>query len=539
MSASVDVADAVVIGSGPNGLVAAITLARKGWDVVVLERAPEPGGAVRSAEMTAPGYIHDPFSAFYGLLHLSPVFKELDLGARVRWAEFDTPVGAVVDPQQAAFIHRDLDLTAKGLDAITPGDGDAWRDLYRWWEKIGTRFFQTMLAPFPSIRPSLRFARAAGIRGAIEATRMFVAPLDGVARARFQSEVAATLFSCGDSHTDLGVDQTGSTPMALILAMIGQQVGFPIPVGGAGKLTDALVEILDEAGGRVHCGDAVTRIVVEHGRARAVETAAGRVVRARHAVIADTGPLALVRDLVGEDHFPARFLDGVRAFRYGTGVFKLDIALRAPLQWSVPTADTCGVVHVMGDLRNMSRAANETHRGLLPAHPLLIVGQQCVADPSRAPEGGATLWIETHVPSRPEGDASSTKRFKGWPDAKDLFLERVLERIEEHAPGAREKIVGMTARTPVDLEAENPNLVGGDIGGGSSAVDQQLLFRPVPGWFRYRMPVKSLYLCSASVHPGGGVHGMGGRNAAKRVLRDSRKPAGVVRTATGARRRPR
>ncbi|MGZ4119731.1 MAG: phytoene desaturase family protein [Actinomycetota bacterium] len=535
MSSDLDVADAVVIGSGPNGLVAAITLARKGWDVTVVERNATPGGAVASAELTKPGYIHDAFSAFYGLLHSSPAFADLELAKRVQWAHFDTPVGAAIDEHTGAFIHRDLRRTADGLGA----DGDAWLELYTWWQRIGERFFNTMLAPLPSVIPALRFLRAAKIRGSIDAARTLITPVSDVARERFATEEAQLALACGASHTDLSIDQAGSTPMTLILAMLAQQHGMPVPVGGAGKLSEALVALLEQAGGKIHSAEEVTRIAIERGRARAVETSRGRIVRARHAILADTGPRPLFVDLVGAENLPARFLEGLRAFRYGTGMFKVDLALDGPVPWIVEQARDCGVYHLTGDLDDMARAAFEGRHGLLPGKPMLIVGQQTIADPSRAPEGGHTLWVETHVPAKPRGDAGSRKRIDGWKSAKELFLDRMLARLERHAPGLSERIVGTFARTPDELQEADPNLVGGDVGGGSSAIDQQLIFRPVPGWFRYRTPIKGLYICSASAHPGGGVHGMSGRNAAMRALKDSHRPSGVFKTAAGARRAPR
>jgi phytoene dehydrogenase-like protein len=262
-------------------------------------------------------------------------------------------------------------------------------------------------------------------------------------------------------------------------------------------------------------------------------------VRARHAILADTGPRVLFHDLVGEEHFPARFLDGLRTFRYGTGMFKVDLALDARAPWLVEQASNCGVYHLTGTLDTMARAAYEGAHALLPAEPLLIVGQQSIADASRAPAGGHTLWVETHVPPTPRGDGGSRKKIDGWKNGRELFLERVLARLEEFAPGLQSHIVGSHVRTPIDLEEADPNLVGGDVGGGSSAIDHQLIFRPVPGWFRYRTPVKGLYLCSASAHPGGGVHGMAGRNAALRALKDSHRPRGLLATAGGARRAPR
>jgi len=536
---SVDTTDAVVIGAGPNGLTAAAFLARKGWDVTVLETADVPGGAIRSEQLTAPGYVHDTFSAFYGLLHSTPVFELLDLGTRVQWARFESPVGALLGPDDGAFIFDEVDRTTEMLAKIDPADGDAWRALCEWWGRVGRHFFAVTLAPIPSARPSLRFARAAGIRGSLETLRMLLGAASGAARDRFRSQEGQMLLASGLSHTDLGVDMPASAPQAVILAMLAQFGNMPVPVGGASALAEGWASAVTDAGGVIRCGERVTRVILDRRRAYGVETASGAVVRARHAVLADTGAPALFRDLVGEDHLPSRFLDGLRRFRYGTGMFKLDVALDGPAPWRAEGAERCGVVHLTGRMTDMARASFEAHHGLLPSRPVLIVGQQSIADPSRAPAGCHTLWVETHVPPHPIGDGASERTFDGWEDAADVFADRMLELLEQHAPGLRARIVGTAVHTPVDLERKDANLVGGDVGGGSNALDMQLVFRPVPGWFRYRTPIRGLYLASASAHPGGGVHGMSGLNAAKRALRDARRPAGMLRTASGARRAPR
>lgn len=510
-----DTADAVVIGSGPNGLTAAALLARQGWSVIVLERSAVAGGAMHSAELTVPGYVHDTYSAFYGLLHTSPVFEELGLDRRVRWAHAPASVAGVVGPAQAAVCHRRPEDTAAGLARHGTGDGEAWLQVWRWWQDAGTAFLGMMLAPVGSPVLSARFGLAAWRQGLLATTRMLVQPLEALARQRFESPAARALFAAGASHFDVGVDQPGSVPAPLILAMAAQGVGMPVPVGGAGVLASAWVDAAREAGALVQTGAEVTKVVIERDRAVGVETADGTPVRARRAVLADTGPAALFGGLVDAEVVPARYLAGVRRFRYGTGVFKVDLALDGPAPWSDPALGGCAVVHLVGDLTAMALASHQARHGTIPDRPLLVVGQQTVADPSRAPDGCHTLWVETHIPAQPEGSS--------WLKEADLFADVVLELLEAHAPGLRERVVGMATRTPVQLEDENPNLVGGDLGGGSNALDQQLVFRPVPGWFRYATPVRGLYLCSASAHPGGGVHGMVGRNAARRVVRDHRR----------------
>jgi phytoene dehydrogenase-like protein len=330
------------------------------------------------------------------------------------------------------------------------------------------------------------------------------------------------LLACGITHSDVGVDMAASVPPALILAVASQRHNMPVPVGGAGRLAEALVGAVEEAGGKVFTGAEVTRVVAEGNRTVAVETAEGHTVRARRAVLADTGPRRLFVDLVSGAAVPPSFLDGIRRFRYGSGIFKLDVALDGPVRWAAAGLERCGVVHVSGDVDAMARAAAQVRDRVFPAEPALITGQQTVADPSRAPAGGHTLWVETHVPPAPRGDARGEIGARSWADAAEPFCERVLDRLERHAPGLRSRIVATAVRTPPDLEAANPNLVDGDLGGGSNVLSQQLVFRPVPGWFRYATPVRGLYLCSASAHPGGGVHGMVGRNCARRVLSDAR-----------------
>jgi phytoene dehydrogenase-like protein len=516
----VDRSDAVVVGSGPNGLAAACYLARAGWDVTVLERAGVPGGAVRSAEHTLPGFVHDLYSAFYGLLHASPVLRELDLDVRVPWKSFEIPAAAAIAPGVAGLCHADCDRTAAHLDACHPGDGRAWADLYEWWRRIGRPFLDTMLGPIGAPGAAMRLLSAARLGGMVDLVTTLLEPAEALTRRLFVSPEARCLFASGASHTDIAIDVPGGSAFVILLAMLAQGDNMPVPVGGAGRIPKALVDVLTQAGGRVLTDHDVTRIVVQDGRAVGVETAAGAAFRARRAVVADVGPRALVR-LAGEDAFPPDYLEGVRRFRYGTGMFRVDLALDGPAPWAAEGLDACGVVHVTGDLETMARNGYEVRRGLLPAHPLLIVGQHTIVDPSRAPTGRHTLWIETMVPGRPRGDALEAIPATSWADAASGFFDRSMALLEQHAPGLGGRVLAHRIRTPADLEAENPNLVDGDPGGGSSGIEQQFVLRPVPGWFRYATPVRSLYQCSASTHPGGGVHGACGRNAARRVLADA------------------
>lgn len=517
--------DAVVIGSGPNGLAAAAVLAEAGWDVAVVERSDVTGGAIRSEERTVPGFVHDTFSAFYGVLHSSPLFERMGLAERVEWAHFDRPVAAVVEPGRVAVCHLDPAETAAGLGPAA--DQQAWADLWNWWDARGGRdLYRMVTGPLGPTGPVLDLVRTAGLGGAMAAAPMMLRPVADEARRRFTSEEARVLFASGVTHADVAADRRGSTPAALFLAMVGQEWGMPVPVGGAGWLAAALVEGVTEMGAQVTTGTGDARVELDaDGRATTVVTESGDRFTARRAVLADTGPGRLTSQLVGDRHFPRLWRRGVRRFRYGTGMFRLDVALDGPAPWSDGELGDVGVVHLTGDLDAITLASRQANDGALPSCPTMIVGQQSVADPSRAPAGGHTLWIETHVPPHPSSDAGDgAVAVQGRWDANvvDAFTERLLDRVEHHAPGFRQRIRGLSPLPPTALEAANPNLVGGDVAGGATTLDQMTVFRPVFPWFRYATPIEGLYLCSASTHPGGGVHGLCGLHAARRVLADHR-----------------
>jgi phytoene dehydrogenase-like protein len=289
--------------------------------------------------------------------------------------------------------------------------------------------------------------------------------------------------------------------------------GMPVPVGGASSLASGLVEAAQAAGAVVRTGVDVHRVVVRGGRAVGIVAADGTGIAARRAVVADVAPTVLARDLVGEQHLPGDWLASLRRHRWASGYFRLDVDLDGPAPWADERLDDSVVVHVTGDLDELAMSQAEVRRGRLPSAPQLIVGQQDRADPTRVPAGGATLWVECHCPAVPAGAPED------WPAR---FSERLLDRLELHAPGLRSRIVDTAAVTPLGLQERDPNLVGGDVGGGSAAPDQLLVFRPVAGWSSYALPVRGLWMCGAASHPGGGVHGLCGRNAARAVLRRER-----------------
>jgi phytoene dehydrogenase-like protein len=513
-------ADAVVIGAGPNGLVAANKLADAGWEVVVLEAEPEPGGAVRSAELTLPGYVHDRFSAFYPLGAGSPHIAGLGLERHgLRWLRAPVVVADPADDGSVALMSAALEETCASVDAFAPGDGRAWRELSAWWDDVGPPFVEALLDPFPPLRSGARLAAGLGPRGTLDFARFGLLSARRFAGERFHGAGAARLLAGTALHTDISPESPGGAVFAMVLVGLGQQVGWPVPEGGAGRLTGALVARLRAAGGRVVCGERVVRVLVLGRRAVGVRCADGREVGARRAVLADVGAPQLYASLLEREHVPARVLSALRRFQYDSGTVKVDWALDGPVPWAGEGVARAGAVHVTGGIDALSLQAGELERGLIPADPFLLVGQYAHYDPSRQPQGHETAWAYTHVPQRVRGDGGGDGLRGSWDRGElERMAERIEARLERVAPGFRDRILARHVAGPRELEAADANLVGGALNGGTAQLHQQLVFRPIPGLGRAETPIRGLYLASASAHPGGGVHGACGANAARAAL---------------------
>jgi phytoene dehydrogenase-like protein len=510
--------DAVIIGGGHNGLVAGIELADAGWDVMVLEAADEPGGAVRSAEVTAPGFSTDLFSAFYPMTAASPVMTRLALEDHgLRWSHAPVVVGHATPRQPAPCLYRDVERTAAELEVAHPGDGQAWSTLQQLWERAGTPMLDALLAPFPPVRAATRLAWHA--RHDIgELARMLVLPVRRLGEERFGGAGGPLLLAGNALHADVTPEAAPSAVLGWLLCGLGQTVGFPVPVGGATAITASLVTLLHHAGGHLECGSPVRRISVERGRAVGVATDDG-FVRARRAVIAAVDAEILYGRLLDQRSLPDGFVAGLRRFHRGGGTVKVNWALDRPMPWSDPRLDGAGTVHVADSLDELTVTAAQLAMRQVPERPFLLVGQMTTADATRSPAGTESVWAYTHVPQQPMTDAGGGGlRHPGVPlQGEDLerVVERIEARIERVAPGFRARVVGRHVQGPVELEAADASLVGGDIAGGSSQLHQQLVFRPVPGLARPETPLRRLYLGSASAHPGGSVHGACGANAAR------------------------
>lgn len=462
-----------MVGSGPNGLAAAVTLARAGVPVRVIERSATLGGGARTAELTEPGFHHDTCSAVHPMAYASGFFTRFGLRERIRLVDPEVAYGHGLAADRAVLAWRDLDRTAEGLGP----DARAWRSVLR--PLVERPDLVGRLSSDSPLRPPLAPLALAriGLRVLDQGSALW--------DRRWRTEAAPALLTGAMGHPIQPMPALGSTAAGLVLAALAHLDGWPIPVGGSQVITDALVQDA-RAHGVQFVTDHEVRSLDELGDASAV--------------LLDTGPRALV-SIAGEV-LPARYARRLRRYRYGGGAAKVDYALSEPVPWASPELARAGTVHLGGPRGQMVAAEDAVAAGRHPDRPYVLVSQPTTFDPSRAPTGSHVLWAYTHVPSGSSLDPT----------------EAVTRRIEDFAPGFRDVVLASVARSASDLERDNPNHVGGDIAGGLVGLTQ-LLARPVLSADPWRTPVQGLYLCSSATPPGPGVHGVGGWRAALSALR--------------------
>lgn len=466
--------DAAVVGSGPNGLAAAIVLAQAGRDVVLFEASDTPGGGLRTAELTLPGFLHDVCSAIHPLGIASPVFRSLDLESHgLRWTQPEAPLAHPLDDGSAVLLERSLDDTAAGLGA----DGETYRrllgPLVAGWEDLA----DDLLAPLGLPRHPLLLSRF-GLP-ALRSARSLAGSFEGL-RAR-------ALFAGLAGHSVIPLERRPSSAIGLVLASLGHVVGWPFPAGGSRRLADALISVLRSLGGE---------LVTE----RPVETLDDLPQGALK--LLSVTPRQLL-ELAG-DELPPRYRRGLSRYRYGPGAFKLDWALSEPIPWTAAECARAGTVHVGGTFEEIAEAERYAWEGRVPERPFVLLAQQSLFDRTRAPEGKHTGWAYCHVPHGSDRD----------------ITERIEAQVERFAPGFRDCILARSVLGPAGLHALNANHIGGDIAGGANTLAQTLA-RPFPRRDPYAIPIPGVYLCSSSTPPGGGVHGMCGYHAARSALAGS------------------
>ncbi|MGW0284623.1 phytoene desaturase family protein [Streptomyces sp. NPDC003236] len=519
--------DAVVIGAGPNGLVAANLLLDAGLSVTVLEEQPEPGGAVRHDRGVDPDFVSDMFSSFYPLAAASPVLSALRLEEHgLRWSHAPSVLAHPLTDGGCAVLHRRTDDTAASLDAFADGDGAAWHRLVELWRKLRPGVLGALFTPFPPVRSLAKLALDLRASGGLRVARSLLLPVRRMGEEEFRGEGGRLLLAGNALHADLAPESAGSGGFGWLMSMLGQTYGFPVPSGGSGELTGALVRRLLSRGGELRCGRRVERVVVRGGRAVGVRTADGQALPARRAVLADVAVPALYEDLVGPEHLPGQVLEDLRRFQWDFATFKVDWALDGPVPWQDERAAGAGTVHLADGMDELTRFAAQIAMRQVPDRPFSLFGQMTTADATRSPEGTEAAWAYTHIPHDIRADAGDEGITGKWgPDDQERMADRVERQVERFAPGFRSRVRARRILAPPAMGSLDANLFGGAINGGTTAMHQQLVFRPLPGTGRPETPVPGLYLASAGAHPGGGVHGACGANAARAVLRGDRTRA--------------
>jgi phytoene dehydrogenase-like protein len=466
--------DALVIGSGPNGLAAAIELAEKGLKVKVVELGDTPGGGMRTLALTQEGFQHDICSAIHPMAFLSPFFKRIDtrkLG--VEWVNPPVAYAQPLEGKEGAAAYPDLKKTAEALDV----DAQAWFKLFNPLTEKLDRIMPQILGPaqIPTDPlPLIPFGLKA------------LQPASSFIRRTFKSPQAQALLAGVAAHAIQPLTNIATTAIALVLGSAAHHVGWPIPVGGSQAIADALVHYFESKGG-----------VMEYGRRI---TSFEEAKHEADIVLFDSGPRQFIE--LSQGQLPPSYRKKLEAYRYGPGVFKLDIALDAPMPWLYEEAKQAGTVHLGGRLEAIEKSEYQSSNGLIPEDPYVLVAQQSLFDTTRAPAGKHTLWAYMHVPSK----------------SRDDLTEPMLKQLERYAPGFRKHILHIHAMHAMDYQAYNPNYVGGDINAGVQDI-RQLFTRPVAQINPYKSPIKGVFLCSSSTPPGGGVHGMCGYHAAKTAYR--------------------
>jgi phytoene dehydrogenase-like protein len=501
--------DAIVVGAGINGLAAALHLATRGWSVAVIERSDVAGGAVKTREITRPGFRHDLYAMNLGLFAGSPFFathKDRLLPHGLGLVIADHCFATAFPDGSWLGVERNFEATASRIAAMSTSDAARWRAMTAAFGQDAPHIFALLAAPMPSLQAaSAAFAawRARGTTWIAETARLLVSSPREWVDENFASAKLKAMLAVWGMHLDFSPDCAGGALFPYLEAMADQSFGMALGRGGADTIVSALTRAVSAAGGVVRLGTPVQKVLVAGGTASGVMLPDGERIDAKRAVIANLHPRVLFRQLIAESPATKR----IASLRSGPGTMMIHLALSDLPAWSA-SADLrrFAYVHLAPSLGAMAKAYTEALDGLLPAEPAIVVGQPTAIDPSRAPAGQHVLWVQVRVvPAQIRGDAASSIAGVQWDKIKESYADRVISIIERYAPGLTANILARVVLSPVDLERDNPNLIGGDSLGGSHHLDQNFMFRPAFGWSRYATPIDRLYMVGASTWPGAGT----------------------------------
>jgi phytoene dehydrogenase-like protein len=518
--------DAIVVGGGHNGLVTAVYLAREGWETLVLERNDSVGGAVRSAELTRDGFVHDCYATNQNLFLGSPVWEELqeELQAHgLSFAHSEKPYCNVFPDGTALRVYQDTEATRSELREHNAADASGWTELqakFETFERTLLPLYGTPLPSYEAVKQLASAARELGYHDLMELFQIVSSSTRELGDVYFDSEEAKALVAPWGMHLDYGPDVSGGAMFPFIETFTDMNVGISIVEGGASNLVEALAGVCEDAGGTVRTNAEVDRITVDKaGRATGVELTDGERIHAREAVVANLTPTVLFDDLIADPDIPPGVSEQVDDYTYGPGTMMIHLALSDLPDWEADEEiSEFAYVHIGPYVDDLAETYTAAMNGQLPASPLLVVGQTTAVDDTRTPDDQDILWLQVRaLPAEIEGDAAGEIDATDWEAAAEPYADRALAKLGRYAPDIEEKILDRTVFTPDDLERSNPNLVGGDSVAGSHHLRQNFMWRPFGDWQNYETPLADLYMVGAATWPGGGVNALSGYLAAQKL----------------------
>ncbi len=521
--------DAIIVGSGINSLVCAAVMAKRGKKVCVLERNAVLGGCIRTEALTTPGYLHDTMSTAHPLFVTSPGYAELKdalHGAGLDYANNATPTGVLLPDGRSLILGTSREENVRAMNALAAGDGDAYREGVGFVEQNAELIFALLGNELWSSQIGKMMLGRVWKQGAHE-TVGFFAPAMQSARAwldtRFKSELTKALLAPWVLHTGLGPESPMSALMAQVISFTLEAVGLPLVKGGNYRTVEAFKQVIEAGGGEFHVNADIAEILIKDGKAHGVRAADGREWMAKN-VICNVTPTQLYGRLIPQSASPEPIRRQAAEYRYGKGNMQIHLALSAPPQWADAKLKDVIYLHLTSGLDGISRAVNEAERGLLPAEGTICVCQPTALDPSRAPDGGAVLWVQLpECPRVVRGDALGEIAVPAdgtWTEGlRESYADRIVERLAKYIPNLKQSIVGRAVNSPADLEGMNMNLVGGDPYSGECSIDQYMFWRPLRGVKDHATPVKNLFHIGASTHPGPGLSGASGFHVANALAK--------------------
>ncbi len=518
--------DSVIVGSGINSLTAAALLSKKGHKVLVLEKNNWIGGCIKTEELTAPGFKTDVFSGWHPLFVTSPAYRELKDELEkygLQYVNTEVPTGVVTPNNESAVLYKNREKNRESLNRIMSGEGDRYYDLMEAFEGKSELIFQ-MLTNEPlswsSFQMVLKTIRKKGLMEWKSEVGDMIKSADHLLNQYFNSDLIKAMFAPWILHTGLGPNDAAGNIMLQVLLSSFEAVGSPIPVGGGDQLVKALMKVIENHGGKFMTNESVEEIIVENGKVKGVRTNRNQFIA--NFVLANVTPHQLYEKLLPGHSIPESLQKDVRNYRYGNAAMQIHYALDAPLNWENPELKKAAMINLMSGVQGVSQSVNEAYNGLLPKEATIAVGQHTALDPSRAPEGKATLWVQLlEMPRVLKGDAlGEIDTSNGYSnEVIEAYADRIEQRICKHAPNFRDCIINRKILSPAELESANVNLVGGDPYSGVASLDQLLLWRPTSKYKKHDTPVKNLFHIGASTHPGPGLGGTSGYLVARHILK--------------------